>query len=341
MTDPKQMKQQDLLAERKRRILSSRTLVLTFVSVAVITLLIYQVDVEQMVGYFSRADLKIVALSMLIYGISNLMKAIRLLRVMRLPFGKLARMFEVVSYHNFFNHILPARTGELTLVYYLNKKLKLPVSENFHALISVRFMDLSAVALFFIVSIMIYAGNEASPLLLGLALVVGVLSLAVTFFLPALIRFGSTLVLAVSERLFSSPPKVVVFMNDKFLSLKEAFSGESERRYSFSAVVVSLFVWLALYTFAYVNILVFEYPITYLQTVVGATGMVLTNVLPVNGFGSFGSLEAGWTGGFYLVGMPMDIAVITGIGYHVINFIASLFYAIISRIIAFFLDLRR
>jgi len=57
--------------------------------------------------------------------------------------------------------------------------------------------------------------------------------------------------------------------------------------------------------------------------VAGNTGQVLANVLPVNSFGSFGTLEAGWSGGFVLVGMSPQDAITTGFGYHLINFVAA------------------
>ena len=70
--------------------------------------------------------------------------------------------------------------------------------------------------------------------------------------------------------------------------------------------------------------------ITYLETLAGATGAVISNVLPINSFGSFGTLEAGWTGGFVLVGMSGQDAITTAFGSHIITFVASAFFVIIS-----------
>ena len=68
---------------------------------------------------------------------------------------------------------------------------------------------------------------------------------------------------------------------------------------------------------------------------IGATGAVLTNTLPVNSFGSFGTLEAGWTGGFLLVGMPLQEAIITGFGSHLIMLLCAAVIAVMCWILLF------
>jgi uncharacterized membrane protein YbhN (UPF0104 family) len=98
------------------------------------------------------------------------------------------------------------------------------------------------------------------------------------------------------------------------------------------AALASLFIWLSLYAFSYTTILAFGVNIEFFAAVAGSTGAALTNVLPINSFGSFGTMEAGWTGGFLFVGMSLQDAVTTGFGYHLINFFAAIIIAVICFI---------
>ena len=81
--------------------------------------------------------------------------------------------------------------------------------------------------------------------------------------------------------------------------------------------------------FAYACIRAFNVNIGFIANLVGNTGQVLANVLPVNSFGSLGTLEAGWVGGFLLVGMTKQDAITTALGYHIINFVAAAVIAVI------------
>jgi uncharacterized membrane protein YbhN (UPF0104 family) len=100
--------------------------------------------------------------------------------------------------------------------------------------------------------------------------------------------------------------------------------------------VTSMLIWCALYLLFYLTIRSFGIDIGIIQSVVGSTGGVLTNILPINSFGSFGTLEAGWTGGFMLVGMSEHDAIFTGFGYHIISFFASGFIALVCFIVTKF-----
>ena len=84
-----------------------------------------------------------------------------------------------------------------------------------------------------------------------------------------------------------------------------------------------MLVWAVLYFIFFLSIRALGVEVGFIQSVAGSTGSVLTNVLPINSFGSFGTLEAGWTGGFMLVGMGKQDAIFTGFGFHVICLLAS------------------
>jgi uncharacterized membrane protein YbhN (UPF0104 family) len=116
---------------------------------------------------------------------------------------------------------------------------------------------------------------------------------------------------------------IVKKIESKIDPIVSEFSRFETLRHIPGLAMSSLLVWMALYLFSYLTLKAFGVDIGLLLSVAGSTGGVLANVLPINSFGSFGTLEAGWTAGFMLVGVTAQDAITTGFGYHIINFFVS------------------
>ncbi len=58
--------------------------------------------------------------------------------------------------------------------------------------------------------------------------------------------------------------------------------------------------------------------ISFSQSVIGSSIATVIQLLPVNVFGSFGSLQAGWTIGFVMMGVDAKTALMTGLILHLI-----------------------
>jgi uncharacterized protein (TIRG00374 family) len=228
---------------------------------------------------------------------------------------------------------MPARTGELTLIYYLNKIGRIAASKGLHALIVIRIFDLIMVSLFFVLSVLFFYGRKSSPVLLLLGTIVGLISVMVLFNMSTFLQIMNAML-----------KKIVAFLRlDRFSLIRKGlniidtitveFSDFETARHVPLLLATSFMIWSALYLFSYVNILVFGIDISVIKTIIGSTGAVLTNVLPINSFGSFGTLEAGGTGGFILVGMDQHDAITTAFGSHMITFLASALLAIVFKII--------
>jgi uncharacterized membrane protein YbhN (UPF0104 family) len=62
----------------------------------------------------------------------------------------------------------------------------------------------------------------------------------------------------------------------------------------------------------------FQIPILYL--VIANAAASVTNILPINNIGSFGTLELGWTGALVYFGVGSGIAAASGFGFHLLAF---------------------
>ncbi|MBN1497332.1 MAG: flippase-like domain-containing protein [Spirochaetes bacterium] len=321
-----------VLTERKRRIFSVKTLVLLVLSVAIAYFLIGKLDLGRSWDIIRNANLLLIAASCLVYFTSNFFKALRF-RVMLSGAGiPFLDLYSITSYHNFFNQIMPARTGELTFVYYLKKIGNIDVSKGLHILVVTRIFDFIVISAFFICSIILFFGANTSIALVVLGVVFLAVSVITLFNLKWLVIWSGRLFHAATARLGIQERPLAAKILGKIDVVVDEFSSFKAGRLAPMLALTSMLTWGALYFLFYLTIRSFGIEIGFIQSVAGSTGGVLTNVLPINSFGSFGTLEAGWTGGFLLVGMSEHDAIFTGFGYHVISFFASALIALVCAI---------
>ena len=313
----------ELISERKKRIFSKKTLILLVLSLALVIFLVTRIDMERTVHTFRNADPLLLLACCVLYFMSNFFKALRFRVLLAGEKVKLYDLFIIASYHNFFNQIFPARTGELTFVYYLKKISRSDISKGIHSLFVVRIFDLIIVSVFFVGSVIIYFGRSTSGSLVLAGIIFFILSTAVLFNLKWFAVLFDRILQWCVRRFNLGDKKIIRSVVDRTDAIVEEFSSFKTRSFIPGLAITSILVWVALYTMFFTSIRAFGIDIQYIQSVAGATGGVLTNVLPINSFGSFGTLEAGWAGGFVLVGMSGQDAITTGFGYHLITFIAS------------------
>lgn len=320
---------QEILSARKKAIFSLRTLVFLILAIVIIYFLVSGIDVQKTADALVKADFALVILSAAIYAVSNLFKSLRFNILLKESAVPVSKMFAISAYQNFFNQIMPARTGELTFLYYTKSMANVRASASLHALLVSRMMDLVVVCLFFIIALTLYYGKDLSIPLIIAASLMGAFSLLFVFKLHWFILLGKKIFIFLVSIFKIKEKPLIIKISGKIEMLLEEFAGINMKKKIPLAALTSLLVWLSLYAFSYTTILAFGVDIGFLAAVAGSTGAVLTNVLPINSFGSFGTMEAGWTGGFLFVGMSMQEAVTTGFGYHLINFFSALLIALI------------
>jgi uncharacterized protein (TIRG00374 family) len=318
-----------ILLERKKRILSLKTAAFLLLSVFLVYFLLRKLDIAETAAMIKNADIALIIASCFTYFLSNFFKSLRIRVILRDDRIPLFDIYTITSYHNFFNQVLPARTGELTFVYYLKKISAVDISKGLHILVVIRIFDFIVISAIFICSVILYFGAKTSPLLIILGALFFLISIITLFNLKWLVIWSGKLFHLITGRLLLQKKPLVAKIMEKIDMVVEEFSSFKAGPLIPMLAVTSLLIWCALYLLFYLTIRSFGIDIGIIQSVVGSTGGVLTNVLPINSFGSFGTLEAGWTGGFMLVGMSEHDAIFTGFGYHIISFFTSGFIALV------------
>ncbi|OHD70386.1 MAG: hypothetical protein A2W19_16435 [Spirochaetes bacterium RBG_16_49_21] len=322
-----------VLEERKKRILNVKTLVFLIVSVFIAYFLLGKLDIAKTWDSIRNADAVMVIVSCLVYSASNFFKMLRF-RLMLGDYGiPLFDLYAITSYHNFYNQIMPARTGELTFVYYLKKIGNADVSKGLHILVVTRIFDFIVISAFFICSIIFVFGARTSMALIAAGAAFFIISIIALFNLKWIVILCGRILRTLTKNERMQKNRLVGALRGRIDVLVHEFSSFKTARFVPALAVTSILTWSALYFLFYLTIRSFGIDIGLIQSVAGSTGGVLTNVLPINSFGSFGTLEAGWTGGFILVGMSEQDAIFTGFGYHFISFFASAAIALFCYVV--------
>lgn len=327
----------DVIEERRKRIFSFRNLLFLIISLIIIYFFLKQIDIAGTLTVISNIKISYILIIFLLYCLSNYLKSLRFMLMLKDKQIKNSDMFTIVSYQNFFNLILPARTGELTLIYYLKKIGGLRVSTGLHSLLLSRFMDLMVVAVIFIISSYFYWGRALPLPLLVISLIILSGSLLLVFRLGLMLNLAKKIIETFTKLSGLRDKKIIqkgIDLVDKF---RDAIPEYSSKTDYFLFIAVTVVIWINFYIIFYFNIKALIDGVSFLRVLIGATGAVLTNTLPVNSFGSFGTLEAGWTGGFMLVGMNLQDSILTGFAYHVMILLCAAVIASICWCVLFIL----
>lgn len=255
--------------------------------------------------------------------------SIYLLRTVRfrllLPPGSrsgFGRVLGVSAAHNLASYVLPAKTGEASLVVYLKKVCGVPGSEGLASLVVSRLLDLATLfgmlglACLYLKGAARLETDWVAPL--GGLLVLGSLTLFVLssrsdwlvhfFVVPMrLLRLESTRLGAkLTERAQSVGH-----------SLRQA--GGAGRLWK--AALISVPLWLGVFLFFLILARGFgmSEELGPVDSLFGSSWAMLANLLPINGFAGAGTQELGWVVGYVQLGVPEDVALSTGLGVHLVQ----------------------
>ena len=239
-------------------------------------------------------------------------------------------IFLVTFIRNSLIDLLPARLGALSYIYVLNKRLGFSFEAAASTFVLASVLDTLTLSPFLILAgltVGLAAGAISVPAVFGLAAVLfGVAALVLWKIVP-LGRF----LLALFERLIARLGRAG--RRPSFRTAVEKFRltvGElahiRERRSLVLVFAQSLAVRLA----KYVSVFSLFYgllrsrgytlaDLSFAKFILGISGAELTSVLPVKGLAGFGTWESAWAVTFRLMNFDPGLAVISGIGVHLLT----------------------
>lgn len=216
--------------------------------------------------------------------------------------------------------LLPLKLGEFAYVYLLKRGNQASISKGLSTLLAARLFDLFAIGLLFLlVSLALGLPQLAQLSVYFNAIMVFIALLAVVI---AAVLFASRWAGTIIARIYAlkavSGMEVLARLRPGLESLFGQLAAYSPRDILEWSLLAGL-EWLVNYFAFHVLLMGIGLAPGFYDTVVAVTFAALTSVLPLNSFGSFGSLEAGWAAGLLLMGYPRETAVSSGFASHLLT----------------------
>ncbi|MBI1382846.1 MAG: hypothetical protein GC161_17370 [Planctomycetaceae bacterium] len=283
----------------------------------------------------ARLDGRTYALALLlhagIYGLRSWRFALLLPREQR---PGVSVTLAVSAAHNLASYVLPAKTGEVSLVLYLKTYGGVSASAGLASLLVSRLFDL-AVLCAWVAGAVAWLGSDNTKLarLLPLVLPLGLLAIALAGLCmrPHWLS-SSSLLLSRALRLsrYAIGRAVVVRLE----RLRLALRGTSGPGTQLACLGITAGQWALVFGFYAVLARGVGLPdsVGYGEAVFGSSLAVLFNLLPINGFAGFGTQELGWNIGFELLGVPRDLALASGLAVHLVQLANVVLFGLVAHL---------
>jgi uncharacterized protein (TIRG00374 family) len=217
---------------------------------------------------------------------------------------------------------VPARLGELALPLLLQRVAGLDLAAGVGTLLTVRTLDLAATGVWGGISILVIWGFDHP-----VALLIALCFLIPPLLLPVVLRVFERLALrclAVRGRRGRRWTRRIRRVRLSVADLSER-PGRLLAAFAASVVMYGL-LWLG--GWLLVTATGFDWPPIHVAA--ASVAASLSTLLPFNLIGNLGTLEAGWTAVFTVLGVPLDVAAATGLVTHLWSLLFAAVYGLIA-----------
>lgn len=298
-------------------------------SVILIWLLLSQIETEDLVQTFADIYYPALLAYMVIALAGTVLRAWRYRWLLHPSPIRWTNIFLVTLVRNSFVDLLPARIGSLSYIYILNKRLNFTFEVATSSFIVAVIFDFITLSPFLVLSILA-VGVYATALPLFTLILVSLLF----FVLICLLLWKITQILSVFVTIYRSILKFFKMQNrkwahgtsEKMQSTIDQLSRIKQRKIYWPLFFISFFIRLAKYGGLF--FLLFSllrshgftvHNLNFCKTILGTTGGEFTSVLPIKGIAGFGTWESAWALTFRLMDFEPRLAIISGIGVHLIT----------------------
>jgi uncharacterized protein (TIRG00374 family) len=299
--------------------LAKRALVGVLITGALIYFLGSFIDRDDIAQVTSRASWPLLTAGLGLYLLLYVIRAWRFIVIApKTPFGV---MLCIAALHNFLLRVMPLRTGDISYAFLVRRAGTAGFGDSLLGLLLLRMLDVTAVISLFGATLALNAAiyqadAHQGVLIAALATVVGG---ALVLAFPKLLRWGTAMTRRVLQLLRLNDQRRIRHVMEQ---LESAVEGQEQLRARSlaAAAVLTLINWLLNYAIVWLLMRAIAVDVSLAQAVLGSTAATVSAMLPLAGIGSFGTLEAGWTLGFVLVGLPRADAIVSGFAFSLVTF---------------------
>jgi len=302
------------------------------------------INISDLKKSFLQAYIPSLAIGLILWFIMDFFKTYRQLILVDSPYLRYGDMFLVTLIRDAFNMVLPARTGELSYVYVLKKKFKIPVEVGISTLVVGLIFDLIIVFCMVLISVIIAVVNMSTVSPTGLIIIAVALlaaSLMLLYFLSKVInlfiRFGGFL-----KGRFTRIAKNNVFsyLYDKLIETNKSIEIIQKRRIYWKVYLLSIATRVMKYTSYYFFIHAFLAPfgytfsdLPYWEILLATIAAEISAILPTHAVAGLGTYEGAFVLAAVGLGLPKEHAIIAGFNYHIVNLVSTILQGLVAILI--------
>lgn len=308
----------------------SKRFILSIIITAIIFLVLFsQISLKDLYALLTTADPIWAALGTTGYILALFFRALRFKWLIHSKGVSLSDLFRMTAFYHLSLMVLPSKLGELSYPYFLNKISGINVTEGLASLIASRVYDFFIVLVVLLFVSIGFQGLFKVNLFLLIPLITFLIAFIIftLYYMSNFLRWLSNGLKKISGRTGSRNVRFVQWIQTKMNEMAEDFYAIKARRTYLPVSLTSLASWFVIFWMFYAYMRGFGIEIPFTGMIFGSVVAVIANALPISGIGNWGTLEAGWTAGFLMVGLSKEKAIATGFGVHIFIFIAC---AIIS-----------
>jgi uncharacterized membrane protein YbhN (UPF0104 family) len=307
-----------------RRLLASRWFQIGLsLSIAAICswLLSRLVDLREALQLFRRSQPEYIVLALIFYAASYMLRVIRIQRLHPQQRFPIIGLWRVVALHNLLNYLLPLRSGDVSLIYLLKRRLGISAGTGAGIWLLIRLLDMVFAMLFLAGAVAYYVaqgGWGGDRLILSMVVTASIAMLAGLLLLPRLWSFLERTAVRLRPAMPVLRRPTADRLYAKAVEVGEVLRSSQRGRMLAELALTSAAIWATFFGVFWSILRATGLPnFTLPEIVIGSSGAVIANFLPINSFASIGTLEAGWATGFSLLGVSQSDAIISGVVMHV------------------------
>ncbi len=282
-------------------------------SLLILYFLVVQIDFRDVSGVLTKVKPGFLIAAFASYFFLNWARSHRFFHLLQKKIS-FRELFQISLAHNFINSILPARTGELSYIYYTRKTGKVGVAGGLASLFSARVLDTLSVIILMLFSLIFISSSIADA---NEVLYLTIAGLAVVLALIIFIIFGGSKISKILNAIFlffSAGGKFDRFPIGKKILLKfdEALVliAQLKTAYLFwSVFATSILIWLLIFLRVWLIALGFGLEINFWQAIFIGGLPTLVSIIPFYTFGNFGIFEGSTTLALVLLGFDKESAI--------------------------------
>lgn len=296
-----------------------------FLSIALALIFAYilslLVDLREAFQLFRNSDLQFVIIALLFYVFSYTIRSIRIKLIHSQERINLGILWRTVALHNFLNYILPAKSGDLSLIYLLRKRFHISIGTGAGIWITLRVFDLLTSLMCLSASVLIYTHVQDianQHIITPVLVIISAANLILILILPMIWSKTDSLFVHLQNRFTFLQKPIFNTVQMKIGEVGSVLYKNSNPSMFARLTLTSALIWVGIFGFYWA--ILQAAGINYLsipEVIIGASGAIIVNFLPINSFASIGTLQAGWVAGFMIIGMSESEALTSGIVMHI------------------------